>query len=646
MFVILKKFGAETKGFTSDWQCFLSFLRIHIAEVCELPVAQLDHRLTQLAQVVAYSQRVLSMALQNYYSDVIVVGKTYMKPRFESAKYDDLIMNHWKRILKTSKDIRAVQMKMKDDGLIKRRHHMYEIDWDYYQTQLRLLSSSATKNLADLTRADVTKLICAVEGNIGCRKTEILDPTVIFQSYAKWSKELDASGLPVSTDFVLGDEREGLVLDRDRALEEFRQENIIVQRGRFKDAAQRDMKYSEDGVDEILRTNAIIKRPCLLFSAEDTVKMVYLIRRYFKLTLATRPAGPDARRVLGDLVSARDVKTYVLEPYFPKIVAHAKTNNFNLGSHWFRSAAVNFLAVVYEQKIRNARGPGRSIHRQDVMMALLSHAGSVQSAMSYANIDARMPVLTVKELSTPVEHRLMLMQKSIDLLLKDNVELRARLDSIKPREECSDFIEFKRADGTIASVPKRNDTARHASAAERDAAIQRAIDELQKAGVAQTATNIQRCGFGFETYKDWKEKLPLNYTASARKCKKEKEQLAAKDGAAPPPVAALARPVPVVAPAAPVVPPPAPRELRERGSHVSNLPLQLPYGDKVILTKPNSTANAKRTQLKRGRETFSGPENAGMTLDSDADCEGTITTKVVKTDKNRDLAVRVCEEKR
>ena len=33
MFVLLKKFGAETKGFTSDWQCFLAFLRIHIAEV-------------------------------------------------------------------------------------------------------------------------------------------------------------------------------------------------------------------------------------------------------------------------------------------------------------------------------------------------------------------------------------------------------------------------------------------------------------------------------------------------------------------------------------------------------------------------------------------------------------------------------------
>ena len=50
MFVLLKKFGAETKGFTSDWQCFLAFLRIHIAEVCDLPVDKLDHRLTQLAR--------------------------------------------------------------------------------------------------------------------------------------------------------------------------------------------------------------------------------------------------------------------------------------------------------------------------------------------------------------------------------------------------------------------------------------------------------------------------------------------------------------------------------------------------------------------------------------------------------------------
>ena len=64
------------------------------------------------------------------------------------------------------------------------------------------------------------------------------------------------------------------------------------------------------------------------------------------------------------------------------------------------------------------------------------------------------------------------------------------------------------------------------------------------------------------------------------------------------------------------------------------------------MTKPNSPANAKRTQLKRGRETFSGAENVGMTIESDADCEGKIKTKTAKTDKGRDVPVRVCEELR
>ena len=278
------------------------------------------------------------------------------------------------------------------------------------------------------------------------------------------------------------------------------------------------------------------------------------------------------------------------------------------------------------------------------MWALLSHGGSVASSLSYANIDTT-PARKVQELQSPLEHVVRLLQKSNDLLIQQVAELTKRLDAVKPREECSDLIEFKRADGTIATVQRRNDTVRHTSSTERDAAIQRAIDELKKADVSTTATNIQKCGFGSETYADWKNKYPLNYTASQRKCKKEKAQLAAikGDGAAAP--AAPVAPPP--APAAQAAPPPAvvaPRELRERVTHVSD---QLPFGDKVILTKPNSTANAKRQQLKRGRETFSGPENAGMTLDSDADCEsGTIVTKVVKTDKGRDLPVRVCEEER
>jgi hypothetical protein len=263
------------------------------------------------------------------------------------------------------------------------------------------------------------------------------------------------------------------------------------------------------------------------------------------------------------------------------------------------------------------------------MRSILSHGGSVASSLSYSNIDTT-PAKKVQEISPGLEHIVMLLQKSNELLTQQVAELTKRLDAVKPVEQCSDMVEFKLKDGTIINLPKRNDTStKYETTEDRDASIQKAVNALQGAGIKTSTDNLKKMGYSFYTITDWRGKLPLNFSANAKKCKDQ----------------------PIVAPAAPPprAPPPvvAPRELRERGSHVSDLPTQLPYGDKVILTKPNSTAAAKKMQLKRGRETFSGPENEGMTIPSDADCEsGQIKTKVVKTDKGRDLSVRVCEEHR
>ena len=641
LFALLTEAGATTIGFKSDWSCFLAFLTEHIAEICELKnLEQLNSRLRQLSDLTLYSHRLLSKSLRNNFTDVIAIAKAYLMPRVNSEKFEEQIEEHWRPIVKVSADILKVQLKMKDDALYAKINHQYDLDWDTYVAALTRLSACAQKPQEDITKADAVALLCVVEANIACRKSEILDPTIRFSTFLDYQKELKRSGLPQSTTFTLGDEKEGITMDESRALAQFKSANLVVQQGRFKDASQRNLQFAEDPAEALQRTNAILRRPSLLFSAADICRMISIIRKYFKITLANRPTGPGARREIGEkYVTARDVRVHVLEKYFPSIVAHAKKFHFPLGSHFFRSAAANFLADVYQTPVRNATGS--SVHRQVLMKTFLTHQGSLMSAMSYANVNTSLP-MSVPELAMPTVHMLMKMQSQIDSLLKTVAAQQAQIDSIKPREECSDLIEFKRADGTLAMVPKRNDTVRHTSAAERDGAIQRAIEELEKAGVSATATNIQKCGFGPDTYKDYKEKLPLNFSASQRKCKKEKAQLAAIKGDAAPSV-------PPVAPHAAPPPPPAvaPRELRERGTHVSDLPTQLPYGQKVILSKPNSTANAKRQQIKRGRETFSGPENEGMTIDSDADCEsGKIVTKKVKSDKGRDLEVRVCEEDR
>ena len=149
------------------------------------------------------------------------------------------------------------------------------------------------------------------------------------------------------------------------------------------------------------------------------------------------------------------------------------------------------------------------------------------------------------------------------------------------------MVEFKLKDGTIVNLPKRNDTStKYETAADRDASIQKAVNALEGAGIKASNDNLKKMGYSFYTIKDYRDRKPLNFSANAKRCKGEGE---AKEGvAAPPP------PPPLDVPA------PPPRELRERGSHVSDLPTQLPYGDKVILTKPNSTAAAKKMKLKRG----------------------------------------------
>jgi hypothetical protein len=630
MLHLLAKHGAKVEG-ASDWTNFLRFLGEHIAEIADLRGEALDKRLHQLQELTLHAQRILSKSLRNCFSQVINVAKEYLTKAVSADQFSELMEGHWRKIVRVSPDVLKVQLKMKEDALMERITHQYEIDFDTYSSALIKLSAAALKPVDDLSKADVVGLLCCVEGNVACRKSEILDPTITFVPFSKYRQELGRSGLPVSTTFTLGDEKEGISMDEGRALAQFKEQNILVQKGRFKDRAQRNMQYGDDSAARLQETNAILRRPCLLFSAEDTAKMVHTIRRYFKITLGNRPTGPNARREIGEMyVTSRDIRTYVLEKYFPQILSHARKFHFPIGSHFFRSAAANFLADAYQGPVR--RATGSAVHRQVLMKTFLTHGGSLQSAMSYANVSTQMP-MSVEELQTPLMHLYKTMKSQIDDLVKTVATLTERMNTFQPVQQASDMLEFT-VKGEKKYVKKRNDIGTpFKDAADRDDRIRKAITALEEAGVPVTHDALKRMGFGSETYKDFREGNALNYTASQRKCKKA-------------PAAAAAAPAPRPPPAAPARPPqPADRNLRERQTHV-DLSSQLPYGDKVILTKPNSTANAKRQQLKRGRETFSGPENAGMTLDSDADCAGRIVQKTVKTDKGRDLPVRVCEEVR
>jgi hypothetical protein len=169
---------------------------------------ELDERLNQLADFVTYSHRILSKSLKNNYTSLIELVKEYLTPRVDSELREKLIELHWRKIVKVKPDVKLQQEKMKSAALDYRMNHPYRSDFDRYQTQLRKMSAPSLKEQSELTNRDIYQLAACVEGNIGDRLGENLDPTITFQTYTKWKKHLNTLGLP-TPEFVLGDAKEG-----------------------------------------------------------------------------------------------------------------------------------------------------------------------------------------------------------------------------------------------------------------------------------------------------------------------------------------------------------------------------------------------------------------------------------------------------
>jgi hypothetical protein len=175
------------------------------------------------------------------------------------------------------------------------------------------------------------------------------------------------------------------------------------------------------------------------------------------------------------------------------------------------------------------------------MRSILSHGGSVASSLSYSNIDTT-PAKKVSDISPGLEHIVMLLQKSNELLTKQVAELTKRLDTMMPVVQCSDMVEFKLKDGTIINLPKRNDTStKYETADDRDASIQKAVNALEGAGIKASNDNLKKMGYSFYTIKDYRDKNPLNFSANAKRCKGEGEAKVAAPPAAPPPYLSSSR---------------------------------------------------------------------------------------------------------
>ena len=606
---LLRKYGAR-EGKT-DWTTFLHFLEDNMAEIDfktknGYDFERLDIYLNIIQRFTLHAHRLLGMGLRNNFSNVNNIAKAYLKKQsYPADLYSEVFEKHWRAINKVDDATLNVQLQMKEDSLTTRMENNYKQGWDEYVATMRKYSRSLELAVTDMRKEDAVKLLICVEGGCCARKSEVLDPLIKFYTWKQYHEK--NKGLK-PTGFILGDQEEGGVNlgDEKRALKEMGEERILIQIGKLKDPGQRDAKYELDPKTALESTMAIIRKPCLIFSAAETCAMVKKIRQFFGLTRSTRSEDVDARRKLGALIGSRDVRPLLARDW-PNVIAHAdkidsnKKEKFSVGTHYFRACASQFLVKIYADKIEAVSGRTMSI--PSLLKVFLVHSGSVASTMSYANVKVEFP-LSKEELTTPDRHLIRLLQSRMDALEDEILELRkVKPVPVEALTEDKSTAAFIRSDGTIVFL-KKNVMRRYGTTKKRDEVMDDARDRLSAIGHEANETNMGKLGFGHDSFSDWKNHKPL---------KSEKQKSA-------PPAAISERP------------------LRDNGtSKVDDG--QLEYGEKVLIDTSGSTQNAARQKLKRAAERY-GEENITE------ECEGEKKQKVFTTDKGTTLKETVCVDER
>ena len=608
---ILKRYYTdEIPAAATDWSCFLSFFKATVHQLDIKDTAIMDGYLRTLSDFILYSNRILSKSLRNNFSNVVRIGKIYYAAKYgvNSKKFNDVIENHWRPVLKVSKDVLQLQMKMKMDEMLRRANERYELDWDTYQSVLIRYSQSLYKNDYDFTTTDAIQLIICIQACIACRKTEVLDPIIEFHTYTAWRQRLDETGAP-QTNFIFGDNDGIRTISTDVTMKEFQEQNIIVQIGKLKDSNQRLLPFGDkDGVLAALSsTNVIIRKPSLIFKAKDICLMVAKVRKYFGLNKSTRGTDIDARRKIGALVQSRDVRAIMVRDW-PSVMAHARKHNFRVGTHFFRASAACFMLKVFEDKIRIVTG--RSMYDEVIMKTFLAHEGSLESTLSYKYVDAKLPIPRAA-LETPNIHLIRTMQDRQDFLEQELRELKELLKKqpVAVRQE-DGMAEFS-VNGNSFRLAKYKRKTVYRDQKQRDETMNHYAQVLTDNGLPVNPANMYKMGFGKSTVAAWANKKPLGWTPSNDK---------------------QSAPIEVEE-----------KEVRILRNTATTVDLnQLPAGDKIIGFDPKDKKNTQNTQLKRNIEMF-GEEN----VIPPSECEGWKTKKrKFTTDKNIVIERLVCDNPR
>ena len=612
---LLEKHNGECRTTATDWTCFLDFLKQDFWVIANLDVVELQKRLVQLRDITSYAHVVRSKSYRTNFSSIVsICTDFYMK----SKKHDNTVVEKYvRKIVKCSDDSLRIQMQLKQQSLENQMAHPFS--FTYYEIQQRVMEYAQlmTVDKNDLTKSHISKFLACTNINVGTRKTEVLDDTIQFYTYRDFMNLHKDDAIQQAV--FIGEKGLGVVVD-DKVFAEMDMDNVIVQVGKLKDKNQRLNKYLDEDDARYNPVGAIIVKPTTFLSGSDVVKMIKLIRWFF------RKHEKDSDRVrIGSRISSRDI-TPIMENDWPTAVAHAKKFKLTIGTHLFRKFYVRIAVHAYRDIVSRYRGS--VISDQTLMAALLGHSGSIFTTMSYSNVvitysmDAKnFEPDHVLQLQRVVDRLHLMEQKFLDLErrtvaplpvaeVSSHLGINSYDSPVNDARENYEIFSRVSDDGTVYyTYVHKHDGGRYQGETvkqktrSRDIIMNNYKAKLESLGLkVNTDTIMIRVGFSKDTVADWKKGLDIGTTRN--KPVKSKTVVAPK----------------------------------------SVLHVDLPEGAKII-TSSTGTENSQNMARKRNIELV-GEENVTTAEGCEAE-EGRWIKKKVKlnTDKGTSIVRDLCVKK-
>lgn len=500
---LIHKVEPDFECLTSVTSCFLALIKKHV-QLFDFPddndFSKLKSKLVQIKRIVDHMIENTSTA-RNYFSDLTGIFKKYWVPKGESPT-DGRHVTVIRRILKVDKEKVDVYLRQKERRRLDRLGDVYEEN--YEEVEDFVLKCYREGMVEDPTRKEQTGLLLSLMLCTYTRKIEILDPSIKYTKYKDIKKKED-------TKFFIGNRYDGD--DEDNSIEEDENGNwksvmgyeyTIVQSNTAKNYAQEVNKYLDKGHDRYVPDRRLIK-PTIILTAKQIIDGI----KKFRMEMGIKASDKLTRKQLGAIVGSRDFKPF-LEKYFSRSRKKAMSHGWDFGSHHMRKVGSNASYYIYKDRLKQITG--KSINLNLYLRIVLSHAGSVDTSLSYSNVEVFFGVanevfkLPNDELIRNMHAMVKDLQLQINELKTNQMLLQQDpTSSSSPSKDNAEVVVLQDSDGVEHTLSKsKHNSRRYKSAKDKHDAIQVVYDELVSKGIKPTPANFKRMGFGYNTVKDFK----------------------------------------------------------------------------------------------------------------------------------------------